>query len=304
MNIAAPSDKSSDLQRFVESLVEETNELLSDTVAATKRRDARAKQLGLDWTRRHRLQVLLEAAEHSRSALPGRLIAPWFLVELRTTLDVVSRWCTRPSWNDIEPSLKDSRHFQHTILKLHVADHLESGGHEVRLVARSATRSPDLEFRAIGGSRERVLVECYCPLGLSGKPEAISAEGARVIINKAMRKAREQLPPEMPGILAIGGYNQPATTLDTLKWLLTSRLRGASRPQLCGVAVATLGVLFSAEQGSRSFTATFALSFVPNSGYAGTVDVETKVPDHRLPQLIKTPLTDVTTDKLSEDILH
>ena len=157
MSLASEDNENmADIRIVVDRLIEEAHELLSDTLAATKDIDNRHKQQGVDWTRRHRLHVLVEAAEDSRARLPQLVVAPWFLAELRTTLNVVRRWRDKPSWREIEPSLKVGHQFAHTILKLHLADHLEASGHKVQVVPRRPIRSPDLQFRAIGGSEELV----------------------------------------------------------------------------------------------------------------------------------------------------
>lgn len=153
------------------------------------------------------------------------VVAPGFLAELRTTLDVVRRWRDKPSWREIEPSLKVGHQFAHTILKLHLADHLEASGHEVQIVPRRPIHSPDLQFHAIGGPEELVHVECYRPIALSGEPEPITIEKAKRIVEEAMGKAKKQLPAGSPGFLAIGGYNVSDTTSEVLKHALASRLR-------------------------------------------------------------------------------
>jgi DNA-directed RNA polymerase subunit RPC12/RpoP len=294
----ASNQSGNDIQVAVDKLVDEANELLSETISATRAADERVRAQGADWPDRHRLQVLLQAAEDSREALPHVIVAPWFLAELRATLDVVRRWSAKPSWREIEPSLRDPDHFAHTVLKLHLAEHLESSGHEVQVVPRGATSSPDLRFRALGGSQDLVFVECYRPTALSGKPTRISAKKVEQIVKKAMEKARHQLPSETPGLLAICGYNQSRTDLETLRRALEDRLGPSCRPSLCGVALVTLGVLFRGDGHQWSFSPTISVSFVPNPSYFGAVDVETKVPDHRLPQLIKGTLAAVTTDSL------
>jgi hypothetical protein len=121
---------------------------------------------------------------------------------------------------------------------------------------------------------------------------------ARKIVKGAMKKARRQLAPRAHGLLAVCGYNVSATTSENLKQVLADRLQRTARPYLLGVALVTLGVLLNAEGESWSFSPTLTVSFVPNRSYFGTVDVETATPGHRLPQRIKTPLVDLTTDEL------
>ena len=135
VDIVAANENSEEIATTVDKLIQEAYELLADTINATKATDDRAKRQRVDWTDRHRLHVLLEAAEDTRRSLPGTIVAPWFLAELRATLDIVRRWQEKPCWQDIEKSLNDAESFAHTIAMLHIAEHLEWGGHKVEVVA-------------------------------------------------------------------------------------------------------------------------------------------------------------------------
>lgn len=290
------------LQIVVEGLIQEAYELLAETINATRAADAGAKRQGVSWTGRHRLHVLLEAAEDTWRGLPDAVVAPWFLAELKTTLDVVRRWREKPFWKEIEPSLKDPTHFKHTILKLHAAEHLERGGHKVEIVPRGKSASPDLMLHAIAGTQDLVYVECYQPSALCGKPSDISTKEAGSIVEKSMEKAKSQLKGKAPGIIAICGYNQSHRSLETLGQAVETRLQRTYRPNLCGIWLVTLGVVLRIDKDSTSFTPTISANFIPNPSYSGRVDIEVKVPDDH-PQLIKEPLIDISTDSLgSKDI--
>lgn len=291
------SESEDDLWILIDGLIQEAYELLSETINATRAADERAKQRGVDWIHRHRLQVLLEAAEDTRKSLPNGVVAPWFLAELRATLDVVRRWREKPSWKEIEPSLKDPDHFTHTILKLHVAEHLERGGHKIAIVPRGASSSPDLMLHAIGGSQDLVRVECYQPSALCGRPTDLSAEEAENIVKKSMEKAKRQIGIKIPGILAICGYNQSSESVETPGQAVQSRLSKTSRPNLCGIELIMLGVLFSVDKDKRSFSSIVSANFMPNPSYFGRVGIEDKVPNSH-PNLIESPLIDISTDKL------
>lgn len=178
------------LEAAVDRLIEEAKELLQEVITSTEASDNRAKVQGVHWTRRHRLRVLLEAAEETRKSLPGTVVDPWFLAELRATLDVVRRWRQSPYWQSIGKSLKDKEAFNHTIAMLHVAEHLEWGGHEVEIVKEGPSPSPDLTLRAIGGSRDTVLIECYQPAALCGKPSELGIKEAESVVEKSMEKAK------------------------------------------------------------------------------------------------------------------
>jgi len=267
-----------------------------------KAADERSKQQQANWTERHRLHVLLEATEETRKGLPETVVAPWFLAELMTTLDVVRRWREKPSWKEIEPSLKDPTHFRHTILKLHVAEHLEKAGHKVEIVPKGENASPDLMLHAIGGTQDLVYVECYQPNDLCGKPSDISAKKIKNIVKTSMEKAKRQLSNKTPGILAICGYNQLHRSLETLRQAVEGRLQKTSRLNLCGIWLIMLGVAFRVNKDNMSFRSTITANFIPNPSYFGRVGIEAKVPDDH-PQLIKEPLIEVSSDSLiSRDI--
>ena len=278
-------------------LIQEAYELLPEVISATKESDEKAIRQKVDWANRHRLYVLLQAAQDTANSPPNTLVAPWFLAELKATLEIVRRWRANPLWKDIEPSLKNPTHFNHTILKLHVAEHLQKGGHRVSIVPRGPESSPDLMFTAIGGAQDLVLVECYQPRALSGQPRTVSAKETENIVKKAMQKAKEQLDPLKPGLLALGGYNQPTANLDALEQAAQARLSKTQRLNFCGIALTILGVLYRQDRTERSFTPIFSLRFIHNPSYFGRVDIESTEPsDH--PQRIKDKLTDVSTDSL------
>lgn len=222
------------LETVVEGLIQETYELLSKTINATKAEDDMLKQQRAYWTDRHRLHVLLEAAEATRRGLPNAIVAPWFLSELRTTIDVVRRWQEKPSWKEIEPSLKTPTHFKHTILKFHVAEHFEKAGHKVEIVPRGESASPDLVLQAIGGTQDPIYVECYQPDALCGRVSDVSKKRAKKIVKMSMKKVERQLDRKIPGILAICGYNQSNRSLATLRQAVTHGLQKTSRPNHVG----------------------------------------------------------------------
>ena len=286
------------LEIVVAGLIQEAHELLSKTINDTKAADDWSKQHRVTWTDRHRLHVLLEAAEETMKNLPRNVVvAPWFLAEFRTTLDVVRRWQKHPLWKEIEPSLKSPNDFTHTILTLHVAEHLERGGHAVDIVPTGDNASPDLMIHAIGGTQDLTHIECYQPGALCGKPSDISAEEAESIVKRSMKKAKRQLGSRNPGILAICGYNQSHSNLELLRQTIESRLQKTFRHNLCGIWLITLGVLLNLDKDKLSFTSTINANFIPNPSYFGRVDIDAKVPEGH-PQLIKGRLIDINTDNI------
>jgi len=193
--MTSPEDSGEYFKTVVDRLIEEACLLLEDVLKATEASDSRAKAQKAHWTERHRLQVLLEAAVETQKSLPSTIVAPWFLAELRGTLDVVRRWQQSPYWPNIEKSLKDKDAFDHTIAMLHVAEHLEWGGHKVEIVKEGISPSPDLTLRAIGGSQDAIVIECYQPAVLRGKPSELVTKEAERLSLPLRRPRRRRVGP-------------------------------------------------------------------------------------------------------------
>jgi len=295
--MTSPEDSGEYFKTVVDRLIEEACLLLEDVLKATEASDSRAKAQKAHWTERHRLQVLLEAAVETQKSLPSTIVAPWFLAELRGTLDVVRRWQQSPYWPNIEKSLKDKDAFDHTIAMLHVAEHLEWGGHKVEIVKEGISPSPDLTLRAIGGSQDAIVIECYQPAVLRGKPSELVTKEAENIVKKSMEKAKRQIGAEIPGIIAICGYNQSSSNLRVLEEVAEKRLSITDRTSFGGFLLIKLGVTFSREGDKLSFTTTRSAEFIRNPAYFGRIDIEAKVPKDN-PNLIKSELTDILTDAL------
>ena len=295
--MVTPNEGGEELKAVVDKLIEEAKELLEEIITTTEASDSRAKAQRVHWTERHRLKVLLEAAEEIRKSLPGTVVAPWFSDELRATLDVVRRWRQSPYWRNIEKSLKDKEAFNHTIAMLHVAEHLEWGGHRVEIIKEGLSPSPDLTLRAIGGSGDAVVIECYQPAVLCGKPAELGIKEAESVVKKSMEKAKRQIGTDVPGIIAICGYNQSSDNLRVLREVVKKRLSKTDRANLCGFWLIMLGVVFTPQRDRLSFRATRSAEFIRNPAYFGRVDIEAKVPVYH-PNLIRGNLADIPTDVL------
>jgi len=282
---------------LVRNLVHGTKELLQEVIKANEASDKKAKAQGVDWTERHRLCVLLDAAEETLASIPNVVVAPWFLAELSATLMVVREWRQTPFWQAVETALKERDSYPHTIGLLHVAEHLEMGGHKANIVPEGNKPSPDLMIRATGGTQFEVAIECYQPALMRGYLKPLTAKEAANIVKKSMEKARRQIGLRVPGIIVICGYNQSRENLRMLRQAIDERLSKTDRANLGGFWLMTLGVLFKREGGTISFTPTRSAEFVLNPAYFGTVDFKAKVPTEH-PNLIKDQLSDLPTDML------
>jgi hypothetical protein len=144
-----------ELALVIDQLIEEATSLFVKIIEKTKTSDNRSKTQHSKWAERHRLNVLIDAALETRKTLTkNTVVAPWFLAELKATIDVIRNWRDCPQWNEIEPSLVNPENFTHTIAKLQIAEFLKREGHSVMIVPKRDTASPDLMIRAIGGTQD------------------------------------------------------------------------------------------------------------------------------------------------------
>jgi len=289
------------LEILVDQLIEEANQLLSTIIQKTKSSDDRARLQRSKWTERHRLHVLLEVAQETKKSLPEGIVAPWFLAELKATIDLIRRWHDKPFWKDIEPSLVNSTHFTHTIAKLHIAEHLEKEGHNVKIVPRGENASPDLMVQAIGGTQDWIYIECYQPKIFDGG-STVGEQGIQNVVKQSLKKAKRQLKERAPGILAICGFNQSKSIVENLKQTITRRLQKTERSNLCGLLIMMLGIMYQRDNENTSFTPIISIDFVPNPSYFGRVDIDVSTPEDDS-RLIKGSLKDVSTqDIISQKI--
>ncbi len=286
-----------EFRSLVRNLVHDTKELLGEVIRANEASDKRAKAQGADWIERHRLCVLLDAAQGTLASIPNAVVAPWFLAELSGTLMVVRKWRKTVYWQTIETALKGKDSYPHAIGLLHVAEHLEMDKHKANIVAEGDKPSPDLMIRATGGTQSEVAIECYQPAAMRGQLKPLKIYEAAKIVEKSMEKARRQIGLGIPGIIVICGYNQSKNNLRVLRKTIERRLSKTDRTNLWGFWLMTLGVLFKRERSTFSVTATRSAEFVRNPAYFGTVDFETRVPCNH-PNLIKDQLSDLSTDML------
>jgi phage FluMu protein Com len=295
--VARHTDSGDEFSSLLRNFVHDTKEPLEEVIKANEASDKKAKAQGVDWTKRHRLCVLLDAAQETLASIPNVVVAPWFLAELSATLMVVRKWRRTPFWQAIETALKEKDSYPHTIGLLHVAEHLEMDGYKANIVPEGDKPSPDLTIRATGGTQSEVAIECYQPAPMRGHLKPLTAKEAANIVEKSMKKARRQIGLRIPGIIVICGYNQSRENLRVLRHAIDERLSKTDRASLWGFWLMTLGVLFKREESTISFTPTRSAEFVLNPAYFGTVDFEAKVPTER-PDLIKDQLSDLSTDML------
>jgi DNA-directed RNA polymerase subunit RPC12/RpoP len=290
-----------DLQKEIGSLVAKAYDLLYEVIEATKLSDQKAKSQNAKWWDRHRLHVLLDAANDTIQKLPlGIIVAPWFLAEFRATLEIIERWKNDPAWSIIEPSLKDKDTFKHSIAMLRIAEHFKLSKHIVEIVPTEADATPDLRVKAIGGTQDWIYIECIQPNALTGEPIEIPEQKLDNIVERSMVKAKRQFETKHPGILAILSYNQTGKTIEGLKQKLTKRLDETDRPYLAGFVLLDQSILFEKKDKEISFTPIVNAEFISNPSYFGRIDIISENPNNG--SKLKKVFDSIKTDDLQGKI--
>ena len=288
-----------DLQMEIDGLVREAYDLLPEIIETTRPSDLRAKSQNAKWWNRHRLHVLLDAAEETRRKLSRNIVvAPWFLAEFKATLEIVRRWKDDPEWKHIEPSLKNKGNFTHTIGKLRIAEHFMTSDHKVEIVPREKDATPDFRIQAIGGTQDWLYVECYQPAALAGEPKEVPEKKLDGIVEKAMAKAKRQFGKKNPGVTAIFGYNQPTGIFENLKQKIANRLDQTDRPYLAGFLVLAQSILVRNSNGGISFAPILRVEFISNPSYFGRIDIVSGIPDNDSKS--REPPRSITTNEFLE----
>lgn len=277
-------------------MVGEADSLFGATIRRVRVEDKR-KTIARSVAPRHRLLVLLDAAEMTLKGLPKTVTNPWFIAELKAAIEVVRKWKTEPIWKEIEPSLVNSSTFTHTIAMLQLAEHLRREGHQVEVIPASTSPTPDLRIKAIGGTQEWFRVEFYQPSVLDGFRGDLTDKRVEGIVKKVRDKASNQIRDEM-GVVAVCGYNQSKTNVAKLRLGLETWLQRTTRINFGGIILEVLGVLFRRGESELSFQPTISVEFVANPNYFGNVSISDKTSGNAS-NLISEPLFDIKT----EDIL-
>jgi hypothetical protein len=287
------------LNILIRQLIKEVNELTPTLIAKTRQIDEKTKLHKPKWTERHRLQVLLEAAQEAEKSLPKYLRVPWFLAEFVATVEIIRRWSKKPIWKELEPPLEDPNHFTHTIATLLLAEHFQRLGHTVEIIPKGKNASPDLMVRLC--DTDTILnIECYQPERLADE-SIISQKELDKIVDRSMEKAKRQLPNNSSGILAICGFGQPKKKLETLKATIKRRLELTERPNLCGILTIFFSVLYGRSREGQQLTPMISVDFIPNSSYFGRLIIsEDEVKGD--PRLIKKPLKDIGEGRLLQKV--
>jgi len=287
----------SSLYSTIEKMIHDAEELLGVVIKGIGPSYQRARRARVQWTERHRLLVMVEAAQESLRMLPRSVREPWLLAQLSGCLEIVRKWRDDPSWKEIEPCLVNASDFDHVISMLMLAERLKAWGHNVRLITNGRNASPDLRVQAVGGRQDWLQIECYQPRSLSGKPVRLSVADSYKITKEAMKKAKRQLGNEIPSIIALCMYNQPRSNLDLLKKIVETRLSQTSRASLVGFIFMCQNNLQTSHEGTLSFSSGITLDFIQNPAYFGAVDISSNVPDDHPGSLIgpeiKEPLKEI-----------
>ena len=222
----------------IESIIKETNEVFSSILYKTNPSDDRAKNNNAHWTERHRLHVLLDSVQMPRDDVGERVLPnPHVLVELISIVNLIKRWNYNPNWGKIQEAFVNSTNFTHTISKLRLAELYIQKGHRTKLVPTSKQKSPDLHIQAFGGTQDWLRVECYQPRSLIGEQIVLSKKKLTSIINKTMRKGKDQIGGKFPGIVVICGFYMSKNNITALKETITNRFERTKRTYLAGIMI-------------------------------------------------------------------
>jgi len=290
------------LQTKIEEMISDARRLLGTVIEQTAAEDKKAKARESKWFERHRLHVLVEAAQESLRRLPEEIRDPWLVAELSALLDVIRTWRNDPLWTKIEPSLVNPTEFSHVIATLLVAEHWKGSGHRVELVPTDSRPTPDLKVQAIGGKQEWLQVECYQPKLLAGRPVRIYLADAFKILKEAMKKAKFQLGSEIPGILALCTYNQPVSNLEVVSRAALARLAQTSRAALSGIMLFSQNNLATRSPTDINFSPIVMVEFIQNPAYFGSIEMN-RQPTGETTRSGGTPLTEIR-EPLTETVVR
>lgn len=288
-----------EFREVISSMVGETHSLFGTTIRTIRKEDER-KTAAKSVAPRHRLLVLLNAAELTLKGLPKTVTNPWFIAELKATIEVVRKWKTEPIWKEIEPSLVNSSTFTHTVVMLQLAEHLRREGHQVEVIPTSTSPTPDLRIKAIGGTQEWFRVEFYQPSALDGFRGDLTDKQVEGIVKKIRDKASAQIRDEI-GVVAVCGYNQSKTNVAKLRLGLETWLQRTTRTNFGGVILEVLSVLFRRGENELSFQPTISVEFIANPNYFGNVSISDKTSGNAA-NLISEPLSDINTEDILKGI--
>jgi hypothetical protein len=91
---------STELRLTIEKMIHDAQVLLGFVIKKAGPADERARHAKSEWTKRHPLLVLIQAARECLRLLPGSLREPWLLAQLSACLEIVRKWKEDPGWKE------------------------------------------------------------------------------------------------------------------------------------------------------------------------------------------------------------
>ena len=107
-----------------------------------------------------------------------------------STLHTAKKWQAHRYWPEIETALTNE--YNHTVVPLHIVEHLRNQGFEPDLIVASHKPSPDLRFSPFGDSGHLVYIEIHQPALLYGLEKIIGQLQIDAITGKSLQKAKRQ----------------------------------------------------------------------------------------------------------------
>lgn len=255
--------------------------------------------------RRHRLMELMDGARRtldSQRHTEPVIVAD--VVELDLLRHLIAFWKDAPALPGILAALEDPDAYRHTVVTLAAARLLREVGNAIHLeVEGGPARTPDLRV-ATGPSD--VAVECKAPRQLQRPRRELTQDRAGRLVRRAMKKAGtgpgDQLAPDRPGLLVVGGNQLTRPTMARLREGAEAALiRSSASKHIVAIGVVSIGILLSEEpgEGQRSLASVLSLEVAENPEYAGTVRLETE----RVawgPRPLRQPTTEIRLEGRSE----
>lgn len=252
-------------------LAADTRSLLHEVLSATSGTDGRQKRAVSPWWKRHRLWVLLEAADRVAKEPAIREVDLRFAAELASTIAVLRGFISHIAWPQVSRALTSE--YTHTVVMLHFASHLQAEGLLPQLVESTSQATPDLEF-AVPEGRVPFFVEVYQPARLDGRISAVDPYLAKKLIAKAIGKAMKQLGKHRIGVVTIGGFNLSTESIDILERTARTHSTLPDMPSLAGLAIVSIGSAISQTPSGVSAQPLIHVRYALNHRYFAAITLK------------------------------
>ncbi len=195
------------------------------------------------------------------------------LMELLTLRDTLERWKRHPFYPKLVQGLVGE--YQHTVILLAAATALvDCGNGVVFQESVSHQQTPDV-LLVLGAHGQRASVEVKVPPELAAPKGALGYETLLRIVEKTVKRSREQQGGERPGLLVIGGFHLHPSDANDLERAATDYLAEAARKKkhtnLMGILLLVFVSGFKRTDTQVDVGAALYPRLVKHPGYQGAV---------------------------------